>query len=170
MPPELEDDHVLAICRVLAEHRVRYIIIGGAAARLHGTGHVTVDIDICPERSEDNLTHLADALNALGTRLRIEGDPEGVEFPAHRDLLRQMTALTLLTRHGPLDLCFVPAGFAQGYEQMVEHSVLITLAGTDLPVAALEDVVTSKRAAGRPKDIVELPALEAHLRRRPAPD
>ena len=76
-----------------------------------------------------------------------------------------MTTLTLITRHGPLDLCFAPAGFSQCYEQLVEHSVVITLAGADLPVAALEDVVASKRAAGRPKDVAALPALEAHLRR-----
>lgn len=166
MPPELEDEHVVAICQVLAEHQVRYVIIGGAAARLHGTGHVTVDIDICPQRSRGNLARLADALNAMGTRLRVEGEPGGVPFPAHDDLLRQMTTLTLLTRHGPLDLCFEPAGFSRGYEDLVEHSVVITLAETALPVAALEDVVASKREAGRPKDIVGLPALEAHLRRR----
>ena len=34
----------------------------------------------------------------------------------------------------------------------------------DVPVASLADVVASKRAAGRPKDIVALPALEARLR------
>jgi hypothetical protein len=126
MPPELDDDHVVAICAVLAEYRVQYLIIGGAAARLHGTGHVTVDIDICPERTEANLVRLANALNTMGTRLRVEGDPAGVEFPAHPDLLRQMSTLTLLTKHGPLDLCFVPAGFTQGYDQLIENSVVAT--------------------------------------------
>lgn len=166
MPPELDDDHVVAICEVLARYRVQYVIIGGAAARLHGTGYVTVDIDICPERTEANLARLADALNALGARLQVEGDPTGVEFPAHADLLRQMSTLTLLTKHGPLDLCFLPAGFTRGYDQLVESSGVVILAGSELPVASLEDIVASKRAAGRPKDIVGLPALEAHLRRR----
>ena len=140
MPPELDDDHVVAICGVLADHRVQYVIIGGAAARLHGTGHVTVDIDICPERTEANLARLADALNALGARLRVEGDPGGVEFAAHPDLLRQMSTLTLITKYGPLDLCFVPAGFAQGYDQLVEKSLVVTLVGSELPVASLVSI------------------------------
>ena len=36
MPPELGDDHVEAIYRVLIEHDVEFVIIGGVAARLHG--------------------------------------------------------------------------------------------------------------------------------------
>ena len=167
MPPELDVEHVVAICAVLAEYRVEYLIIGGAAARLHGTGHVPVDIDICPERREGNLIRLADALKALGTRLRVEGDPEGVELPVHPDLLRQMSTLTLLTKHGPLDLCFVPAAFTHGYEQLAENAVVITVADSELPVASLADVVASKRAAGRPKDIIARPALEALLRKAP---
>ena len=169
MPPELNDDHVVAICRVLADHGVEYVIIGGVAARLHQTGHVTVDVDICPSRTEANRARLATALNALGARLRAEGEPDGIAFPAHPDLLGRVTTMTLITRHGPLDLCFAPAGFDGGYEDLVARSVVITAADTPLPVASLEDVVASKRAAGRPKDIVGLPALEAHLRRRPPP-
>jgi hypothetical protein len=44
MPPELSEDHVAAICQVLIDHSVEFVIIGGMAARLHGTGHATVDI------------------------------------------------------------------------------------------------------------------------------
>jgi predicted nucleotidyltransferase len=38
MPPELSDDRVAAICRVLIDHGVKFVIIGGMAARLHDTG------------------------------------------------------------------------------------------------------------------------------------
>jgi hypothetical protein len=165
MSAELDDDHVVAICRVLQDHDVAFVIIGGIAARLHDTGHATVDVDICPSRDESNLTNLALALRALGTRLRVEGDPDGVTFDPHPDMLRRVSTMTLITAHGPLDLCFTPAGFADGYPALQRHAVVIRVADTDLPVASLDDVVASKRAAGRPKDIVALPALEAHLRR-----
>lgn len=42
--PELGDDHVVAICTALADHHVSYVVIGGVAARLHDTGHATVDM------------------------------------------------------------------------------------------------------------------------------
>ncbi len=165
MPRELSDDHVVAICEVLIDHGVEFVIIGGVAARLHDTGHATVDIDICPSSREANLSKLAAALRELGARLRVEGDPGGVPFDPHPDALRQVTMMTLITDHGPLDLCFAPAGFPEGYDILSEHASSIVVNAVELPVASLDDVVTSKRAVGRPKDIVALPPLEAHLRR-----
>lgn len=166
MPPELDDDHVAAICAVLAAHEVAFVVIGGVAARLHGTGHATVDIDLCPAQDRQNLQRLSAALKEMGARLRVESDPLGVDFDAHPDLLSNVTTMTLITRHGPLDLCFSPAGFPDGYEQLVVSAVHVRVLDVDLPVASLEDVVESKRAAGRPKDIVALPALEATLRQQ----
>ena len=165
MPADLGDEHVVAICRVLEQHHVEFVIIGGVAARFHETGYATVDIDICPGRDERNLECLATALRELGARLRVAGDTGGIEFDPHPDVLRQVTTMTLLTRHGPLDLCFTPDGIADGYRTLRGRAVMITIDDTALPVAALEDVITSKRAAGRPKDVIALPDLEAHLRR-----
>lgn len=165
MPPELRDEHVAAICRVLIEHDVQFVIIGGIAARLHATGHATVDVDICPSTDDANLARLASALLDLGARLRVSGEHGGVPFEPHADMLRQVELMTLITEHGPLDLCFTPDGFPEGYTSLSEHASVIEIAAVDVPVASLEDVVASKRAAGRPKDIVALPLLEARLRR-----
>ncbi len=164
--PELDDDHVVTICRVLNEHGVVFVVIGGVAARLHETGHSTVDIDVCPSPTKDNLTRLAAALKALGACLRVEGDPEGVAFEPHPDLLAKMKTMTLTTSHGPLDLCFTPAGFTGGYDELAAHVVVVRHADVDIPVASLEDVIASKQIAGRPKDVAALPALEAHLRKQ----
>ncbi len=164
MPPELDDDHVAAICGVLLDHGVEFVVIGGVAARLYETGHATVDIDVCPSTAGANLERLSAALRELGARLRVEGEPKGVPFDPHPDVLRQVSTLTLLTTSGPLDLCFRPAGFDEGFESLVGSSVVIEVAAVDVPVASLADVVASKRSAGRPKDIVALPALEARLR------
>ena len=164
MPPELSDEHAAAICRVLIEHGVQFVIIGGMAARLHDTGHATVDVDICPSTDDANLARLASALADLGARLRVSGEPEGVPLEPHADMLRQVELMTLITEHGPLDLCFTPDGFPEGYASLSEDASVIEVAAVDLPVASLEDVVASKRAAGRPKDIVALPPLEARIR------
>ncbi len=166
MPPELSDDHVAAICSVLIEHDVQYVVIGGMAARLHDTGHATVDVDICPSMDDANLDRLAAALVELGARLRVSGDPDGVPFEPHADMLRQVELMTLTTEHGPLDLCFAPDGFPDGFSTLNKHATVVELAAVDVPVASLEDVVASKRAAGRPKDVIALPPLEARLRDR----
>jgi hypothetical protein len=88
MSPEFDDDHAEAICRALIEHGVEFVVIGGMAARLHRTGHATVDIDIdiFPATTNDNLDRLAAALRALGARLRVENEPTGVPFDPHSDI------------------------------------------------------------------------------------
>ncbi len=131
---------------------------------MHDTGHATIDIDVCPSTEDQNLERLAAALHELNARLRVEGEPEGIPFDPHVDTLRRVAMMTLVTENGPLDLCFEPAGFTGGFADLRENSVTIEVAAIDVPVASLADVIRSKRAAGRPKDIVALPALEARMR------
>jgi hypothetical protein len=69
-PPELDDDHVAAICRTLAEHAVAFVVIGGVAARLHETGYATVDIDVCPSRAKGT---------SRDSRMRCERSVRGCE-------------------------------------------------------------------------------------------
>ena len=44
------------------KHGVRYIVIGGIAAVLHGVPRATFDLDILITASADNAQHLLDAL------------------------------------------------------------------------------------------------------------
>ena len=60
--------------------------------------------------------------------------------------------MTLTTEHGPLDLCFAPAGFPDGYASLSEHASVIVVAAVDLPVASLEDVVA--RGVPQPGEVV----------------
>lgn len=113
------------------------------AARLHETGHTTIDVDICPSLDDANLSNLADGLRELGARLRVEGDPAGVAFDPHPAMLRDVEMMTLITEEGPLDLCFAPAGFPNGYDSLSEHASVIVVGVVDVPVASLRDVTTS---------------------------
>jgi len=59
-----------AMLRILTDHGVQYVLIGGLAATLHGSPLRTGDVDICPSRSPENLTRLAAALRAMDARIR----------------------------------------------------------------------------------------------------
>ena len=50
-----------ALLEVLERHRVAYVVIGGYAAELHGSVRRTVDIDVVPRTTLDNLERLAKA-------------------------------------------------------------------------------------------------------------
>lgn len=160
-PPPVELD-VEGLVRVLNRHKVKYVVIGGFAALLHGAPTVTVDLDITPASDRRNLDRLVAALRDLGARLRASGVEELLDIPLDARTFEQFpTVLTLRTRHGDLDVSFHPSG-PDGkpfdYERLARASVVVMLP-EPAPIAALDDIIASKRAAGRPKDLAVLPLL-----------
>lgn len=153
-----------AILRVLDEHDVRYVLIGGLAATLHGSPHVTTDVDIAPDPAPDNLERLAAVLRELDARIRVEGEPGGVPFDRSREFLERASLLNLTTRFGDLDLAFEPSG-TDGYEDLRRRAIEIDIRGTRVVLGHLADVIRSKEASGREKDRLTLPTLRRLLER-----
>jgi len=170
-PPAAGDFRPQEILRILERHGVQFVVIGGIAATLHGSPHVTTDVDITPERGRKNLERLSAALSELDARIRVAGEPDGFPFSHNWESLQRMQVLNLMTKHGDLDISFVPSG-TRGYEDLRKDAVILEVMGVKTRVASLADVVRSKEAAGRPKDYLTLPTLrgmlEAEARRRRA--
>jgi hypothetical protein len=144
---------------VLDAHQVRFVVIGGLAAAMWGSDLPrTTDADITPDRDPANLDRLAAALTEMGARLRVPGEPAGLAIPLDRRTFDQ-DVVCLVTLHGLLDISFVPDGTA-GYDGLKSGAAIRPIGGhPGVPVADLADVINSKAAAGRPKDLVQLPAL-----------
>ena len=147
---------------MLKEHEVRFIVIGAIAAIAQGYPLNTQDIDITPARDPANLERLAAALDDLGARLRVPDDDEGVSFPIDAQMLGASDMWTLRTRHGDLDLSYVPSG-TQGYDDLRRDARTEEIEGVEVPIASLTDIIRSKEAAGRVKDQAQLPALRRTL-------
>lgn len=154
--------------RVLDECGVRFILIGGMAAVLHGDVGVTVDLDVVPERSDENLERLARALRELEARIRTEEEPGGLAFDCSPEFFRNLSPdsiVNMTTRAGDLDVTFCPSG-TRGFADLHRDAVEIEAADRLLIwVASLEDVIRSKEAAGREKDRLALPRLRRLLDR-----
>jgi len=146
----------------LDRHEVAYVLIGGLAAVLHGSPLPTVDADICPAEEPENLARLAGALVELDARIRTPDTPGGVSFPRDAAFLGNVRLLNLQTRFGDLDLAMTPAG-TEGFADLARRAVAMTIHGSRVAVAALEDVIRSKEAANRPKDLRSLPVLRQLL-------
>ncbi len=153
----------------LAAHAVEYVLIGGLAGTLHGSPLATVDADITPKWSAENLQALADALRGLGAQLCVPGLDVGVPMELAPEWFQSMTTITFVTTAGMLDVAFQPDGQPRGYDDLVGGAVTIEVFGHPVRVAALQDIIDSKRAAGRAKDRHALPYLE-ELRRQSLED
>ena len=138
------------------------MLIGGLAAVLHGSPLLTLDADLCPARTPDNLDRLAAALDEIDARIRTTDTAEGVRFPRDARFLASVELLNLVTRVGDIDLAFIPSGTG-GFEDLAPRAVTMSIHGVSVAVAALEDVIRSKEAANRPKDQRTLPMLHQLL-------
>jgi hypothetical protein len=161
-----------SVLQTLDRHQVRYVVIGGVAAEARGWRGRTIDIDIVPAPEPENLDRLAAALNELDAKIAVGiSEPDGLPVPGgfDRRLLATNTIWNLTTPHGPLDLTFKPSG-TDGYHDLARHATPAPIPGgthTAL-VASSADIIRSKTAAGRPKDLAVLPQLQAEL--QPDPD
>lgn len=149
----------------LLGHGVRFVLIGGLAAVVHGSPLPTEDMDITPESSADNLTKLSAALDELDARVRTVGVEGGLQFSHDAASLGAVGIWNLTTSCGDLDLSFVPTGTA-GYDDLVRDAEDKSAYGLVIPVASLADVIRSKQAANRPKDQRVLPVLREILASR----
>lgn len=163
MPDEPEFDP-FAILAALERHGVRYLVVGGIAAQIAGAPINTRDLDITPARDRENLVRLAAALDELGAHILLEDAPPNLSISLDADTIASFASLATSTPHGRLDLVLLPTG-TRGYDDLARGATeeLITEGGLAVSVASLADVIRSKAAASRPKDVAQLPLLRQAL-------
>jgi len=153
------------LLRTLSRHKVDFVLIGALAARLHGFPRLTADADITPADDKPNLKRLAAALTDLDAKVYTESVPEGLPFDCSAATLARAPMWKLVTNAGRLDIAFEPAG-VKGYSDLTEHAERFEAFGVRFLVASLDDIIRSKEAAGRPKDLDDVAILQAMKRRR----
>jgi hypothetical protein len=146
---------------VLRAGGVRFIVIGGVAATVHGSSQMTNDLDVVYARDPDDIDRLATALAPHKPYLR--GVPPGLPFRFDAATIRMGLNFTLDTDFGPLDLLGEATGNGT-FQTLSPHTVTLDLYGGPCLCVDLPTLIRLKRAAGRPKDILALAELEAILR------
>lgn len=135
------------IREAFARAGVRYLFIGKSGAILLGYPDTTQDADLFVEKSEANGLATVSALEELGFSLTAD---QAAEVRRGKDFIQ--------LKSGPfdLDLVFAPDGietFADAWRRHVDVE--------GFPVCHPDDIIASKRAAKRAKDLESLPRLEA---------
>lgn len=132
---------------------VEFIVVGGAAAVLHGTPITTVDLDIVHRRTEENVERLLEVLETLDAETR---PPRDIPLRPTREMLLGRGQLNLLTSLSPLDpLCQIHSG--EGFDELIDSAVRFADAGMELIAIDLDTLIRVKADAGRDKDKLALP-------------
>jgi predicted nucleotidyltransferase len=143
------------ILRVLDEHGVDYVLIGGLAVQTHGHVRTTNDADLIPSPDPKNLERLAEALRELDARVLNPGK-EGMKVDAK--MLPRATIWQFATRDGGIDVMHeVPGG--RSYAELSDRALRVKLGEVDVPVVGLDDLIQMKLARGRSVDLADVAAL-----------
>ncbi|MEO7318501.1 MAG: hypothetical protein ABIZ56_05895 [Chthoniobacteraceae bacterium] len=132
--------------RAFAEQGVEYLFIGKGAAMVLGYPGTTQDVDVFAAKNPDNGRKIVAALRSLGFEIPRELEEA---ILGGRDFVQIKT--------GPfdVDIVFAPDGI-ESFEKAKARRIV----HEGLNIASLEDIIASKRGAGRPKDANDIPQLE----------
>lgn len=145
---------------ILAKGHVKFIIIGGVAAIVHGAARATFDLDVVYSRTSDNIVNLVQTLKPYSPYLR--DAPGGLPFVFDQVTVQNGLNFTLTTQLGNLDLLGEVVGGGT-YEDLLPYSMEIEVFDAKCYCLGIERLIRVKRAAGRPKDFEVVAELETIL-------
>jgi hypothetical protein len=143
----------------LTRAEVRFVLIGGLALGSWGVIRGTRDCAIVPDPVPDNLDRLAGLVAELGGHVQLGESLLGSERSIAALLMQGERAL-ISTQLGDLDVAQGLDG-VPSYAELRMKAIDVDLAGVTIAICALEDLRAMKRAAGRPRDLVDLDDLDA---------
>lgn len=148
------------IFEVLNRYDVRYVIVGGMAAVLHGAEVSTVDLDLVIDQSRANRDRAVDALAAMNAeRVTYTRDAvgPGEVLPENGDGLVEPVE-SFRTRDGRIDL-LREALVIGGYNDLSANALVFFVEDQEVYVADLDSVIAAKEASTERKDQLHLRAL-----------
>ena len=136
------------VFRSFRQYDVKYVVIGGIASILHGVPRATFDLDILIEATPENARRLIDALLEAGLATASLTNPDDVlanEITVFRDRVR-------------VDVQTSTPGIS--FADAWCHRKTVTYQGQEFFILSKQDLIASKRAAGRAVDIEDARLLE----------
>lgn len=142
-----------SLLKSLSDRNAKFVVIGATAAVAHGYTRVTRDLDIFIEPTRENVTRVLAALQECGYDLQGTSVDEALEKK-------------LLFRQYVLETDIHPHVAGVSFDTVWKNKVQYELAGIPIYFAALDDLITMKKAANRPKDQEDLRHLEEIRKQR----
>jgi hypothetical protein len=153
MVPERREpaDFFLRFCESLNRFDVLYVVVGSEAVAFHGAPRYSADFDTFVLATRANLFRVVAALEAFGlTELAKTIDPE----------VWAKTGATLRVGHAPTQVDVLLQLSGVDFHRVAAGAVDGSYGAVPVRFIGLDDLVANKRAAGRPKDLADIQALE----------
>lgn len=152
---------IAELLTALADADIDFVIVGGLAMQMHGYGRQTYDVDVALAMNDGNL----DKFVSLAAQLKlIPVIPEKLESLKNAAQLNRWhieKGMVAFALRGPddlvLDILIRPV---VAFDDLRENSVIKSFLGRRFRAAGLDDLLIMKRSAARPKDLIDIIAIE----------
>jgi hypothetical protein len=152
----------LTTIKALNQAQVRYVVVGGFAAVMHGTNRFTADIDIALDLESQNVKRAVETIMNLGWQARIPVDPYQFADPDKRKSWAEEKGLRVFSFFDPNNRTFAVDFFVQDplpFNDLFKNSVLLSIQGQEARICSVDDLIAMKQIANRPQDQLDIQAL-----------
>ncbi|MCB0411004.1 MAG: hypothetical protein KDD22_00665 [Bdellovibrionales bacterium] len=147
------------LLKVLLSNNLDFLIVGGFAAVVHGSSHVTKDLDISMILTSENVEHLRRALKDLEPYHRMKPNQK-LSFLTEPKETSNLKNIYLETKAGILDVVSIDETIGS-FGELKSRALEVELFGYRCRVLSLEDLISVKEKLKRPKDLIVLEELKA---------
>ena len=128
---------------------VRFLIVGGYALAAHGHPRATKDLDVWVLIDPTNAERLVQALDDFGM---------GSLGLTPADFLEPEIVVQL--GYAPIRIDLLTSISGVTFDQCWPNRIVINVGNVETGFISVDDLITNKRAAGRPQDLVDADTLE----------
>jgi len=146
------DREFIEVCRKLNEQKVKYVVCGGYAVKLHGVEEIskqerkTVDYDFIIESSQENIKKVKEALKDINPRMQELRDDDLPKY-------QSVKVVSGNERHFDTDL--ISRMWGVNYEKASEEMVMKEVEGVKIPVLSINHLLEMKKDSFRARDIAD---------------
>ncbi|MEA2344275.1 MAG: hypothetical protein QOF63_2444 [Thermoanaerobaculia bacterium] len=151
------------VFRLLNDHDIRYVIVGGIAVVLHGSPRLTADLDIIIDLEPVQARTAIEVLQRAGFVAEVPVDiRQFADETVRRSWIvdKHMKALSLHDGEMPPTVIDLLAESPIAFEELYGRAKLVSVDDMTLRVAAIPDLIALKRLSGRPEDLRDIEELE----------
>ncbi|MDD5058402.1 MAG: hypothetical protein PHQ60_11075 [Sideroxydans sp.] len=154
---------IAELLQSLTEGQVQYVLVGGLAVQLHGFMRSTFDVDLVLAMNDENLVRFIAVAKQLGLLPSIPVPIDALRNAGQiEQWYREKGMLAFALREpqvggGVVDVLVRPE---VPFEQLMENAVVGKLFERTVLIASIDDLLKMKRVANRPKDLLDIAALE----------
>jgi len=154
---------ITEILQSLSDAQVQYVLVGGLAVQLHGFLRSTFDVDLVLAMNDENLARFIDIANRFGLLPVIPVSIDSLRNAKQIDQWHREKGMLAFALREPqvggsvVDVLVRPE---VSFDRLIANAVMGELFGRRVPIASIDDLIAMKHIANRPKDQLDIAALE----------